>query len=104
MQRNDTLILINETFKQDSIGQQIAQTTEKEICCNISSVSQSEFFSASQQGLKPQYKVTVFCYDYDDEKIAQLHGKRFAIYRTFLKDNEDIELYLEEQAGISDEG
>jgi len=42
----------------------------------------------------------VFRGDYQGERIAVFHSKEYAIYRTYLKLDEDsIELYLEEKAG-----
>lgn len=42
----------------------------------------------------------MFVYDYNGERIAELDGVRYGIYRTYLAQNEFIELYLERKAGI----
>lgn len=51
-------------------------------------------------GLNPQYQVTMFAPDYDDEKIVEFDGNRYSVYRTYLRTDEMIELYLEHQVGI----
>lgn len=100
MDRSNVLTLIGTTYTADSIGQQIAEETPREVYCGVSSVSASEWFEAGRAGLKPEYRVTMFAPDYQGEEIAELDGVRYGIYRTYLSGNETIELYLERKAGV----
>lgn len=100
MDRSRILTLIEVTYIDDSIGQQIAKETPREVYCGVSSVSASEWFEAGRAGLKPEYRVTMFAPDYQGEEIAELDGVRYGIYRTYLGGNETIELYLEKKAGV----
>lgn len=100
MDKSRVLTLIGVTYTADSIGQQIAEETPREVYCGVSSISASEWFEAGRVGLKPEYRVTMFAPDYQSEQIAELDGVRYGIYRTYLGGNETIELYLERKAGV----
>lgn len=98
--RSDIITLIGTTYIKDDLGQEIEQELKKEAYCNVKSIGMSEWFNAGRNGMKPQYKITMFVYDYDNEKFAEYKGKRYAIYRTYVRQNELIELYLEEKIGV----
>lgn len=100
MDRSRVLTLISTSYTQDNIGQPIPVETRKDIFCNLTGVSASEFFSAGRAGLKPEYRATLFSYDYGGEEIVELDGVRYGVYRTYLRRNETIELYLERKAGV----
>lgn len=100
MDRSRILTLIGYSYSADNIGQQVPQEQPREVFCNITSVSREEWMDGGKQGLKPEYRATLFAYDYDGETVAELDGVRYAVYRTFLGANETVELYLERQAGI----
>lgn len=100
MDRSNLIYLIKEEYTQDEIGQQIAVETKRKAFCNIASVSGSEWMETGRNGIKAAYKVSMFRYDYQGELIAELNGNRYAVYRTYEKQNEVIELYLEKKAGV----
>lgn len=102
--RSDLVKLIKLTYpvgQRDANGNQLeTESTPRELFCQFESVSQSEFFAASQQGLKAEYKLRVNEFDYEDEQIAVFRNKRFSIYRTYLGKGDEIELYLGIKAGV----
>lgn len=100
MDRSSQIKLISVTITQDTIQQDIATESSKLVFCNIGSISGEEFLRAGQLGLKPSYKVTMFKYDYSEEKIVEIDSKRYQVYRTYEARNDMIELYLEERAGV----
>ena len=100
MDRSEVLTLIAVSYTQDAIGQQVPMETRREVFCNLSSVSASEWFEAGQAGLNPEYRAIMFVYDYNGEKIAELEGNRYGVYRTYLGRDDMIELYLERKAGV----
>lgn len=100
MDRSRILTLIEEAYKPDALGQLIPTETRRDVYCNLSSVSASEWFDGGRAGLNPEYRATMFVYDYNGERIAELDGVRYGIYRTYLAQNEFIELYLERKAGV----
>ena len=100
MDRSNIINLISCTYTADDLGQQIATETSRQVFCDVKSVSQAEWFEGGRNGLKPEYKITMFLYDYNGEKVAEFDGVRYSIYRTFKAQNEVIELYLEAKAGV----
>ena len=100
MDRSRVITLIQTTYTVDKIGQQVPVEIGKDVFCNVSSVSAAEFFDAGRAGIKPEYRVTMFAPDYEQEEIVELDGKRYGVYRTYLGQNETVELYLERKAGV----
>jgi len=102
--RTDIIKLIKLTYldgERDENGNQIEVESEpKEVFCEFESVTQSEFFSASQQGFKSEFKIITSEFDYEDEQIAVFKTKRYAIYRTFLRKDDKINLYLAQKVGV----
>lgn len=100
MDKSTTLKLIAVTYTTDTIGQKIPTESERTVYCALRSVTRQEWKDAGEMGFKPAYTATMFVYDYEGEAIAELNGKRYGIYRTYLTTNDQIELYLEEKAGV----
>ncbi|NMA65320.1 MAG: phage head closure protein [Clostridiaceae bacterium] len=99
MIRNTTVNLIKKTYVSDEIGQQIPTATKKTVFADVEGISQNEFFKAGRTGLKPQYKILIWVFEYNGEAAVELDGKKYSVYRTFLRDDEKIELYLTEKLG-----
>ena len=100
MDRSNVVTLISETYAADSIGQQIATEVRHDVFCNVASVTQTEWFSGGQNGIKPEYKVTMFSPDYEGQKIVEFNSVKYGVYRTYLRQDELIELYLEKKVGV----
>ena len=92
---DDTLFLLQTTYEKDKYGQDIPLNTEREVFCKVGSVSRSEFFNAGRNGLNPQFTFTVFKGEYQ--------GQSYAIYRTYMTDDDYIELYVERKGGTNGE-
>jgi hypothetical protein len=99
MDRSNVCTLIGETYTQDSIGQMVPAEVLSDVFCNVASVSQSEWFAGGQNGLKPELKLTMFAPDYTGQKIVEVNGNRYTIYRTYVRQDELLELYLERKTG-----
>lgn len=96
--RSSVCKLIAETFVQDEYGVMRSSERETEVFCDITSVSASEWFNGGRNGLNPEKRVKIFLYDYDGEKVVEIEGDRFTVYRTYV-DGDEIELYLERRKG-----
>jgi SPP1 family predicted phage head-tail adaptor len=72
---------------------------DREVFAERVSVSQSEFFNAGQQDLKPEYCFKVVNGEYNGEDRLTYEGTVYAIYRTYEK-GDKIELYTALKAGI----
>lgn len=98
MQRVDTIRLLTATRTQDAIGQDVENETGKTVICTVQAVSRAEWAAAGQRSLSPAAVVRVFFADYGGEKLAEMNGRRYAVYRTYQA-GDYVELYLGEKAG-----
>lgn len=94
----DTIKLIAQAITLDQIGNEVAQETQREIYCEVNSVTQSEFFAAENTELNPEFRFTVFFADYEGEELVEYNGSRFVIYRTY-RTGDNLELYVERKIG-----
>lgn len=101
MDRTDIIKLIRETRTQDSYGRWIANRTAREVMCQVDSITASEFFEAGRNGLNPEFRFRMFYGDYEGESVVEYHGKTYAVYRTYLRRNDVIELYVERKGGTN---
>lgn len=101
MDRSELISLVKEVKTKDSLGVFHSETHRRDVFCNISSVSASEFFEGGRSGLNPSYRMSVFFGDYDGEEILEYNGKTYSIYRTFLKGTDTLELYVERKGGTN---
>ena len=99
MNRSSICWLVSTTYTQDKYG--VAQPTEKKAkrYCRVRSASSQEFFEAGQQGIKPQYQITMLRAEYSGEQTVEYNGTRYAVYRTYEPNTDEIELYLEVRVG-----
>ena len=103
MNKSVTIDLIKKTYTTDSMGQKLYTTQNKTVYATISSITRAEWVSYSQtgrQGLVPAYVALVFMGDYEGENECVYDGQTYGIYRTYERDDEQVELYLEKKAGL----
>ena len=101
MDRSDVIKLISETRAQDDYGRWIATKTEKRVMCQVDSITRAEFFEGGRNGLNPEFKFTMFFGDYNGESVVEYQGKTYAVYRTYLRRTDIIELYVERKGGTN---
>jgi len=92
--------LVSETFESDENGNQKSTKTENTYFATLDSIAQSEFFSAGQSGFKPEYKIVMWGFEYNNQEIIIMKEKNYSVYRTFLRDDERIELYVTSKVGV----
>lgn len=103
MNKSVTIDLLTRTYTTDAMGQRISTSQTTTVFATLTSVSRAEWVSYSQtgrQGLAPAYVATVFMGDYNGESECVYDGKTYGIYRTYERDDEQVELYLEKKAGL----
>ena len=93
--------LIGQTRERDDYGRWIATKTSRQIFCSVQSISMTEFFEGGRNGLNPAYRFLVFHGDYQGEELCEFEGETYAIYRTFRRDPDTIELYVERKGGTN---
>ena len=100
---DDVLKLISKTYTKDKYGVQTATETEREVFCDVKSISRMEFFEAGRNGLNPEYEFIIAEAEWLGETILEYRGKRYGIYRTYIEPNTNfIELYAERKGGTNE--
>ena len=102
MDRSEVLSLISERKYQDDFGVWRKEESKRDIFCNVSSVTASEFFDGGRNGLNPEFRFVVFFADYEGERTVEYKGLRYAVYRTFHARTDSLELYCERQGGTNE--
>lgn len=103
MQKNDIAYLVYQDRSQDDTGVWHSQDKLRKVYCKIRSVSQKEWFEGGRSGLNPELQIVMFAYDYHNEEIVEIGGRRYAVYRTYVnKSIDEIELYLQYRKGTGD--
>lgn len=101
MDRSNVIKLISSTKSQDDYGIWKETLSERTVYCNVQSVTQSEFFEGGRNGLNPEYRITMFFSDYNGESMVEYEGKIYAVYRTYKRRNDTLELYVERKGGTN---
>ena len=99
MDRSAKIKLISVTHAQDSLKVWTDTPKERDVFCEVSSISQSEWFEGGRNGLNPALRFRMFAPDYKGEKTLKYNGTEYSIYRTYVDRNETIDLYTEQRKG-----
>lgn len=101
MDKSEQITLEAPKYKSDGISQMVKDgVTHRTIFCKIQNVKRSEWATAANNGKRAAYCVTVWANEYQGEEVAILNDARYGIYRTYSPNGEEMELYLEQKAGI----
>lgn len=95
----DVLKLIARAINIDQYGREVYTETEKEVYCEVDSITRNEFYAAENTELNPECKFVVFFGDYEGESIVEYNGNRYSVYRTF-RTSDYMELYCERKVGV----
>ena len=88
----------------DSIGNQILGENKIEVpIIEIQDIYQSEYYNASQQGLKPTLRVLISNLNYSDQEELIYMNSHYTIIRADRVDNENIALICEKRVGKNGE-
>lgn len=101
MDRSDVLTLVAHTKTQDDFGRWVFKDTTRDVFVQVDSITQAEFFDAGRNGHNPEFRFRMFSGDYDGESVCIFHGDPFAVYRTYKRRNDIIELYVERKGGTN---
>lgn len=99
MNQAEKISLLTSTYTQDGIGQWTEEQTKTEVFAIVSSVSMSEFYQAGMQGFKPEYRMEVWMTEYNGQENLEYNGKTYTIYRSYVRNDGRIELYVTERKG-----
>ena len=93
------IVLLKSEYTQDAIGQFVRTTKETSVFGYVSSVTMNEFYQAGQQGLKPDFRITIWKNEYDNEEELRYNNVVYTVYRTYWRDDGRIELYVTKRKG-----
>ena len=97
-----TTKLITKQYVIDNVGNEKLQDVSVEIpIIEVEDVYASEFYSASQQGLKPTLRLRISDLNYSNEPELEYMGNRYSIIRVDKINNEEIALVCERRSGIN---
>ena len=97
---NDFITLVAKTYEKDTKG--VSRSTEslnENVPALVKSAGSQEYFEGGRNGLNPQFEFTIRTIDYAGEETAIYEGKRYAIYRTYRKSPDFIELHVQKESG-----
>ena len=95
------IMLVSEALTQDEYGVWRKTPTSREVFAQVDSVTRTEFFEGGRNGLNPEYKFTMFFWDYNGEDTLIYADRQYGIYRTYMGRNDTIELYCERKGGTN---
>lgn len=100
MDRSDIINLVRYEYTQNEFGvRKKSEPIKRRVFCHIDSVTGSEYFNGGVNGIRPQFRITMFRYDYNNEEIVEFNDDLFTVYRTYYSTKDDIELYVERRSG-----
>ncbi len=100
MDRSEIITLVSYPRTQDDKGVWRDGTpVETQVYCQVDSVTRAEFFEAGRNGLRPEYRFTIFFAEYSGERTVIYNGVAYSVYRTYHARTDVLELYVEKKAG-----
>lgn len=70
------------------------------VLAEIESITQKEFSTAGEKGIKPAFKIVMWRHEYNNETELEHNGQHLTVYRTYDRITENkIELYTEKRVG-----
>lgn len=97
--KDDVCFLMSSTIIVDELLQEIEVTLPELVYCATSSIGQREFSASMQAGLKAERTIIIDHDEYDGQKEVEYNRKKYSVYRTFVRDDGNIELYCEVRTG-----
>lgn len=92
--------LIGYTITLNAKKQEVKSEKKTQIYAKMGSIPRVEFYNGGKAGLRPAFILTTAIIDYNKELEVELDGERYGIYRTYIVDQDHIELYCEKKGGV----
>ena len=91
--------LLTTEYTQDDLGEWTETQTKVTVFAYVDSVTMTEFYEAGLQGFKPEFRFTVWLSEYSEQETLEYNDKVYQIYRTYIRNDGRIELYVTERKG-----
>ncbi len=96
MVRADKIILRGESPKAHGIYDDTVTDLDRELPCEVRSIGMNEMYTAKSQGLNPSFTFMLRNYrEYYGEKIVIYQGVEYSVIRTYVNQNDGIEITVE---------
>ena len=95
--------LIKQTVEYDAYRQEITVETERTLLAHLKEIGRNEFYLAASSDLVPELAFDVHLFEYEQERIVEIDGQRYSIFRTyrhFVDGLEMIELTCGKRVGV----
>lgn len=99
MDRSEVITLLAATKTQNAYGVWVESLTNRDVFCQVDSVSRAEFFDGGRNGLNPEFRMTLFAGDYQGERLLIYKNSTYSVYRAYQGRNDTVELYVERKGG-----
>ena len=95
MTRADVIDLIAQHRSAHGVHE-AATETARTVMCEVRSASRSEYYNALNAGHQPEYVFYLAVSDdYEGERLIDYRGVRYRVIRTYLTDEDGIEITVE---------
>ena len=95
MMRADVIDLITEAASAHGVHQAVTETA-RTVYCTVQSVSRSEFYTAMNAGIQPEWVfVLALAEDYQGERVVRYKGQKLRVVRTYVNEEDGIEITCE---------
>lgn len=95
MTRADVIELVTENRTGHGVHEAVTDS-ERTVMCTVESVRRSEYYNALNAGFQPEYVFKLaLANDYQKERIVKFHGQKFQVVRTYLTEDDGIEITVE---------
>lgn len=109
---DDAITLIGMAYTTDKYGNQVPTSAERRVLCTVQSVRGSEWYDASQQGIRLDYVFVLSEFiDYRGEEVVKYKDwtgteRDYRVIRTYRRSDGAIELTCAERTvtpGVEDD-
>lgn len=95
MKRYGTINLITETKAKHGVHEAVTETA-RTVMCEVGSVSRSEFYTALNAGVQPEYVFRLaLAEEYQGERVVRYGGQKLRVIRSYMTSDDGIELTCE---------
>ena len=99
MMKANVVDLIQENPYVGGVGLEPAET-KRTVPCTVKSIGMQEAYQAMGVGLNPEIKIVLaHDFEYRGEDLCEMGGTRYKIIRTYVTEDDGIELTLQRVAG-----
>lgn len=91
--------LIKQVYTENTLGEHVATETVNTVWADVQSVTGVAWSEAGVLGIKADLTAYMPVVNYGGQKVAVIDGVRYAVYRTYRTDADEVQLYLQEEVG-----